>query len=69
MIIDYVLENQSWKYDIAEFVSLTALPDVRAELAKGDLTYIQKTSSFPYLGLPPKLQIIAERESCVIERK
>jgi hypothetical protein len=56
MIIDYVMENQSWKYDIAEFVSLTALPDVRAELAKGDLTYIQKTSAFRPTGIVPSVQ-------------
>jgi hypothetical protein len=55
-IIDYVMENQSWKYDIAEFVSLTALPDVRAELAKGDLSYIQKTSAFRPTGIVPPVQ-------------
>jgi hypothetical protein len=53
MIIDYVMENQSWKYDTAEFVSLAALPEVRAELAKGDLSYIKKTSAFRATGMVP----------------
>jgi hypothetical protein len=53
MIIDYVMENQTWKYDVAEFVSLAALPDVRAELVKGDLSYIQKTSAFRPTGIVP----------------
>jgi hypothetical protein len=58
IIIDYVMENQVWKYDIAEFVSLVALPDVRAELAKGDLSYIEKTSAFRPTGIVPPVQAL-----------
>lgn len=56
MIIDYVIEKSGWKYDIAEFVSLVALPDVRAELAKGDLSYIAKTTAFRPTGTVPPVQ-------------
>jgi hypothetical protein len=51
--IDFVKEKSGWKYDIAEFVSLVALPEVRAELAKGDLSYIQKTTAFRPTGIVP----------------
>lgn len=51
--IDFVKEKTGWKYDIAEFVSLVALPEVRTELANGDLSYIQKTAAFRPTGIIP----------------
>lgn len=53
LVVDFVLEASGWKYDVAEFVSLGALPDVRAELAKGDLSYIEKTKEFAPSGVVP----------------
>lgn len=57
LVIDFVQENTGWKYDVAEFVNLAALPDVRAELNKGDLSYITKTPEFAPGGLVPPVPI------------
>jgi hypothetical protein len=53
LVVDFVQEASGWKYDVAEFVSLGALPDVRAELAKGDLSFIEKTKDFSPVGVVP----------------
>lgn len=53
LVVDFIKEQTGWKYDIAEFVSLIALPDVRAELGKGDLSYIEKTPEFAPSGKVP----------------
>jgi len=53
LVVDYVQENTGWKYDMAEFVSLAALPDVREEIAKGEYTYITKTPEFAPSGVVP----------------
>ena len=53
LVVDYVQENTGWKYDMAEFISLASLPDVRAELAKGDFSYIEKTPELAPTGVVP----------------
>jgi hypothetical protein len=53
LVVDFVLENTGWKYDVAEFVSLAALADVRQELQRGDLQYIAKTPEFNPTGIVP----------------
>ncbi|MBU6326872.1 MAG: hypothetical protein KGQ89_04515 [Verrucomicrobia bacterium] len=55
LVIDFIQEQSGWKYDIAEFVSLLALPDVRAELGKGDYSYIEKTPEFAPSGKVPQV--------------
>jgi hypothetical protein len=57
LVIDFVQENTGWKYDVTEFVNLAALPDVRAELGKGDLAYITKTPEFSPSGVVPPVPI------------
>ncbi len=57
LVIDFVQENTGWKYDVAEFVNLAALPDVRAELNRGDLAYIAKTPDFAPTGVVPPLPV------------
>lgn len=42
-----------WKYDRADFVSLAALPEVRKELAEGDLKYVAETPEFQATGTVP----------------
>jgi hypothetical protein len=53
LVVDFVQEASGWKFDVAEFVNLGALPDVRTELAKGDLSYIEKTKEFSPTGVVP----------------
>lgn len=55
LVVDFVQEASGWKYDVAEFVNLGALPDVREELAKGDLSYIEKTKEFAPSGVVPPM--------------
>lgn len=59
LVIDYVQEATGWKYDIAEFVNLAVLPEIRKELAAGDLSYIEKTPEFAPSGKVPALPIVA----------
>lgn len=40
-VLSFVAERGRWLYDRAEFVSLAALPEVRAELAAGDLSFLE----------------------------
>lgn len=42
-----------WKYDRADFLNLAALPEVRKELAEGDLKYIEETPDFQAAGTVP----------------
>ncbi len=53
LVVDYVQENTGWKYDMAEFVSLAALPDVREEITRGEYSYIIKTPEFAPSGVVP----------------
>jgi hypothetical protein len=42
-----------WKYDRADFVNLAALPEVRSELAAGNLKYVSETPDFQASGTVP----------------
>lgn len=55
LVVDFVQENTGWKYDVAEFVSLAALPDVREEISKGDYSYITKTPELSPSGVVPPI--------------
>lgn len=55
LVVDFVHENTGWKYDVAEFVSLAALPDVREEISRGDYSYITKTPEFSPSGVVPPI--------------
>lgn len=52
MVLSFVHEGV-WKYDRADFVNLAALPEVRKELAAGDLKYVAETRDFQASGLVP----------------
>lgn len=58
LVVDFVQEATGWKYDVAEFVNLGALPDVRAELAKGDLSYVENTKEFLPSGVVPPMPMV-----------
>ena len=42
-----------WKYDRADFVNLAGLPEVRKELAAGNLKYVNETPDFQATGIVP----------------
>lgn len=52
MVLSFVHEGV-WKYDRADFVNLAALPEVRKELAAGDLKYVAETPDFQATGVVP----------------
>lgn len=59
LVVDFTQDNMGWKYDVAEFVSLAALPDVRDEISKGDYSYINKTPELAPSGVVPALPMAA----------
>jgi hypothetical protein len=52
MVLSFVNDGQ-WKYDRADFVNLAALPEVRKELAAGNLKYVAETPDFQAGGTVP----------------
>ncbi|MFC7336183.1 hypothetical protein ACFQY0_03265 [Haloferula chungangensis] len=57
MVVSFINESGRWKYDKADFVNLTALPDVRKELAAGNLSYVKETPEFQATGMVPQTPI------------
>jgi hypothetical protein len=54
LVLSFIREGNSWLYDRADFVNLVALPEVRRELAAGNLEYLQETPEARASGqLPP----------------
>lgn len=43
MVMSFIRGSGGWTYDRADFVNLAALPEVRKELAAGDLKYLKET--------------------------
>lgn len=52
LVLSFV-HSGTWRYDRADFVSLVALPEVRAELAAGNLKYVAETPEFQATGTVP----------------
>lgn len=57
LLLSFVQENTGWKYESADFVNLSALKDVRAELAGGDLSYVKSNPDFKPTGEVPPMPI------------
>lgn len=54
LVLSFIREGNAWLYDRADFVNLMALPEVRRELANGDLSYLKETPEARASGqLPP----------------
>ena len=56
LVLSFVQES-GWKYDGADFINLMALPEIRAELAKGDYSSLDKPEFLPS-GAPPRAPAI-----------
>lgn len=59
LVLSFVAENGRWVYDRADFVNLEGLPDVRRELAAGDLKYLKETPEAQPTGKVPETPIQA----------
>lgn len=59
LVLSFVRGAGGWLYDKADFVNLAALPDVRAELARGDLSYLRGVPEAQPSGAVPPTPIAA----------
>ena len=53
LILDFINERGRWKYNGAEFVNLSALPDVRKKLEGGDPSYVNSADFAPSGSVRP----------------
>ncbi len=53
LVLSFVRGGGGWLYDRADFVNLSALPDVRKELAAGNLKYLKETPEAQPSGVVP----------------
>jgi len=54
LVLAFVSENGEWLYDRSDFVNLQALPEVRRELAAGNLKYLKETPEAQPSGKMPR---------------
>ena len=59
LVLSFVRGGRGWLYDRADFVNLGALPDVRKELAAGNLKYLNETPEARPSGSVPPVPIEA----------
>lgn len=52
LLLHFILERTGWKYDTADFISLAALPDIRAQLKAGDYSYVDQKDFLPSGRVP-----------------
>lgn len=57
LVLSYIKEGNAWLYDRADYVNLEGLPDVRRELAAGDLSYLKETPEARASGQVPPMPI------------
>lgn len=57
IVLSFVSGGGGWLYDRADFVNLAALPEVRKELAAGDLRYLKETPEAQPSGVVPPTPI------------
>jgi hypothetical protein len=60
LVLSFVREGTAWRYDRADYVSLVALPEVRKELAAGNLKYLKETPEAQPSGQIPPTPIAAQ---------
>ena len=57
IVLSFVRSSGGWLYDRADYVNLVALPQVRKELAGGDLSYLKETPEAQPSGVVPPTPI------------
>jgi len=65
LVLSFVRGASGWLYDKADFVNLTALPEVRAELAAGWLSYLRGVPEAQPSGVVPLTPIAANPASTI----
>ena len=59
IVLSFLQEGGAWRYDRADFINLAVLPDVRKELAAGNLRYLQETPDARPSGVVPFVPAVA----------
>jgi hypothetical protein len=59
LVLSFVKGSGGWLYDRADFINLAVLPEVRKELAAGDLKYLKETPEARPDGKIPPTPIVA----------
>jgi len=59
LVLSFIKGRAGWLYDRADFVNLTVLPDVRRELAAGNVKYLEETPEAQPSGKIPPTPIAA----------
>jgi hypothetical protein len=59
LVLSFVQRGPQWLYDRADFINLAVLPEVRRELAAGDLKYLRETPDARPSGVVPPTPIEA----------
>ncbi|MES2996003.1 MAG: hypothetical protein V4733_04245 [Verrucomicrobiota bacterium] len=57
LVLSFVRGKSHWLYDRADFVNLSSLPQVRKELAAGDLKYLRETPEARPSGTVPRTPV------------
>lgn len=58
LILSFVRAGMAWLYDRADYVNLAALPEVRKELAAGDIRYLKETPEARPDGVVPHTPVV-----------
>jgi hypothetical protein len=59
LVLSFIRGAGAWLYDRADFVNLAALPEVRKELAAGELKYLKETPEAQPSGVVPPTPVEA----------
>lgn len=65
LVLSFVHNGKHWTYDKADFVNLTALPDVRQELARGELGYLKGVLEARPSGVVPPTPVAVNPASTI----
>ena len=61
MVLYFVKEADTWKYDTADFINLMAIPEVRAEMLSGNYSYVKQGDFMASGKLPPLPKLLEKR--------
>ena len=61
LVISYVGAQGAWKYDQMKYVNLAVIPDVKEQLAKGDIQYITKNKELLPSGQVPPMPVEVQK--------
>ncbi|MGB1873513.1 MAG: hypothetical protein ACPH5P_00780 [Akkermansiaceae bacterium] len=60
LVLSFLYEGRGWKFDTAEFINLDNIKDVRAQIAAGNLSYVDSEDFLP-TGKKPEIPITVAR--------